>query len=162
MDPKSGPHFWDPSECSDGPKEPATALAGIVARLHADTGTIHWLGPDGLLHLIAATPGLPDHVLATIRTIPVGKGMAGLAVERMEPVTACNIQTDQSGDVRPGALATGLAGAIVELYGFRGLFDQNLSVLRSVRASLLPSPFALVHLTPSSLYPPMSLPRQPH
>ena len=100
-------------ECSDGPKEPATALAGIVARLHADTGTIHWLGPDGLLHLIAATPGLPDHVLATIRTIPVGKGMAGLSVERKEPVTACNIQTDESGDVRPGARSTGLAGAIV-------------------------------------------------
>jgi GAF domain-containing protein len=28
-------------------------------------------------------------------------------------VDACNIQTDTSGDVRPGALATGLAGAIV-------------------------------------------------
>jgi GAF domain-containing protein len=39
--------------------------------------------------------------------------MAGLAVERGEPVTACNIQTDGSGDVRPGARATGLAGAIV-------------------------------------------------
>ena len=39
--------------------------------------------------------------------------MAGLAVERRRPVDACNIQTDQSGDVRPGALATGLAGAVV-------------------------------------------------
>jgi GAF domain-containing protein len=39
--------------------------------------------------------------------------MAGLAVERREPVNACNIQTDASGDVRPGARATGLAGAIV-------------------------------------------------
>ena len=47
-----------------------------------------------------------------IRVIPVGKGMAGLAVERRAPITACNIQTDASGDVRPGAKATGLEGAI--------------------------------------------------
>jgi hypothetical protein len=39
--------------------------------------------------------------------------MAGLAVERGQPVDACNIQTDASGDVRPGAKATGLSGAIV-------------------------------------------------
>ena len=39
--------------------------------------------------------------------------MAGLAVERGEPVDACNIQTDTSGDVRPGAKATGMEGAIV-------------------------------------------------
>jgi signal transduction protein with GAF and PtsI domain len=89
------------------------ALAAIVRHLKADSGTIHLVGGDGLLHLAAATPGFPDVVLQTIRTIPVGKGMAGLAVERRQPVDACNIQTDQSGDVRPGALATGLAGAIV-------------------------------------------------
>lgn len=91
----------------------AEALARIVADLDADTGTVHLLGPDGLLHLKAATPGLPEPVLGAIRTIPVGKGMAGLAVERGRPVDACNIQTDGTGDVRPGARATGLAGAIV-------------------------------------------------
>ena len=48
-----------------------------------------------------------------MKTVPVGKGMAGLCVERNEPVNACNIQTDASGDVRPGARATGLQGAIV-------------------------------------------------
>lgn len=88
-------------------------LATIVRRLNAETGTIHFLGKDGLLHLAAATPGLPPPVLATIQSIPIGKGMAGLAVERRRPVDACNIQTDQSGDVRAGARATGLAGAIV-------------------------------------------------
>lgn len=88
-------------------------LARIVGDHRADSGTIHFLGDDGQLHLAATTSGLPDAVLALIRTIPVGKGMAGLAVERAEPVTACNIQTDASGDVRPGAKATGLAGSIV-------------------------------------------------
>jgi GAF domain-containing protein len=89
------------------------ALSLIVRQLAADSGTIHLLGDDGMLHLAAATPGFPEIVLTTIKTIPVGKGMAGLAVERRKPVDACNIQTDKSGDVRPGALATGLAGAIV-------------------------------------------------
>jgi L-methionine (R)-S-oxide reductase len=81
--------------------------------MKADSGTIHLIGPDGMLHLAAATPGFPEIVLKTISTIPVGKGMAGLAVERRAPVDACNIQTDKSGDVRPGAVATGMEGAIV-------------------------------------------------
>lgn len=88
-------------------------LARIVHELGADSGTIHFLGDDGLLHLAAASPGMPSAVLAVIRAIPVGKGMAGLAVERREPVSACNIQNDTSGDVRPGARATSMAGAIV-------------------------------------------------
>lgn len=89
------------------------ALALIVAGHHADSGTIHFIGADGLLHLSVASAGMPDQVLAIIKTIPVGKGMAGLCVERRQPVNACNIQTDSSGDVRPGARATALAGAIV-------------------------------------------------
>jgi len=88
-------------------------LAAVVRHMKADSGTIHLIGKDGMLHLAAATPGFPEVVLKTIAVIPPGKGMAGLAVERGEPVDACNIQTDASGDVRPGALATGLAGAIV-------------------------------------------------
>lgn len=91
----------------------AEALAAVVSRFGAESGTIHWLAPDGLLHLAAATPGMPEPVLTTIQRIPMGKGMAGLAVQRRSAVTACNIQTDDSGDVRAGARLTGLAGAIV-------------------------------------------------
>lgn len=89
------------------------ALRLTIAHFRADSGTIHVLGTDGVLHLEAASAGIPEFVLNTVRTVPVGKGMAGLAVERRQPVTACNIQTDTSGDVRPGAKATGLEGAIV-------------------------------------------------
>ena len=71
------------------------------------------MGDDGMLHLAAASAGMPEAVLAIIQTIPVGKGMAGLAVERRQAVNACNIQTDTSGDVRPGARATAMAGAVV-------------------------------------------------
>lgn len=89
------------------------ALACIVRRFGAEAGTIHLLGESGALHLTAATPGIPAAVLDAVRIVPVGKGMAGLAVERNEVVTTCNIQTDVSGDVRAGARATGLKGSIV-------------------------------------------------
>jgi L-methionine (R)-S-oxide reductase len=89
------------------------AVGRIVRDLGADSGTLHLLGDDGLLHLKGICGRFPPAVLDSIRTIPVGKGMAGLAVERGQPVDACNIQTDTSGDVRPGAKATGMEGAIV-------------------------------------------------
>jgi L-methionine (R)-S-oxide reductase len=94
-------------------KELSEALGCIVRSFGADTGTLHLLEQDGLLHLKATSGEFPPPVLAVIRKIPVGKGMAGLAVERAQPVDACNIQTDTSGDVRPGAKATGMEGAIV-------------------------------------------------
>src|SRR4051812_602368 len=89
------------------------ALAAIVRRFRADSGTIHFLQQDGLLHLAAATAGLPAGVLATIVMIPVGKGMAGLAVERGRPVDACNIQTDarsRAGQFGPAARAAEAIG----------------------------------------------------
>ena len=81
-------------------KELSEALGCVVRHFAADTGTLHLLGEDGMLHLKALSGQFPPPVLAIIQKIPVGKGMAGLAVERAEPVDAGNIQTDTSGDVR--------------------------------------------------------------
>ena len=91
----------------------SAALQAIIAHFKADSGTIHMLESDGVLHLKAASQGLPEVVLAAVRLVPIGKGMAGLAVERGEPVDTCNLQTDASGNVKPGARATGMEGAIV-------------------------------------------------
>jgi len=86
-------------------------LQSILAELKADSGTVHATGPDGALHLRAAI-GIPEPVLAIVKLVPVGKGMAGLAAERKCAVNSCNIQQDTTGDVRPGARATGLAGSV--------------------------------------------------
>jgi len=91
----------------------ATDLGAIASEIGADSVTLHLLGKDGQLHLAAAVPPMPEAVMEKIRSIPVGKGMAGLAVSRAAPVDACNIQSDDSGDVRPGARLTGLQGALV-------------------------------------------------
>lgn len=92
--------------------DPAQALAAALEHLSAETGTIHRLGEDGMLHLEAHAGGIPDHLLPVIRTIPVGKGIAGLTVQNNEPVDLCNLQTDASGQARPGAKATGARGSI--------------------------------------------------
>jgi signal transduction protein with GAF and PtsI domain len=84
-----------------------------IAHFRADTGTIHLLESDGVMHLKAASAGIPEPVLKAVQIVPIGKGMAGLAVQRKEPISVCNLQTDSSGDARPGAKATGMEGAIV-------------------------------------------------
>jgi putative methionine-R-sulfoxide reductase with GAF domain len=44
--------------------------------------------------------------------VPNGKGMAGLALQRKEPVQTCNLQEDRSGAVKPGAKAVNAQAAI--------------------------------------------------
>jgi putative methionine-R-sulfoxide reductase with GAF domain len=90
------------------------ALQAALAELQAHSGTIHVKAPDQKLLLLAAWAGpMPEPVLNVIREIPWGKGMAGAAAERVEPVGTCNLQTTESPDVRPGAKATLLRGALV-------------------------------------------------
>ena len=84
-----------------------------IVHFRADTGTIHLLESGGVMHIKAASAGIPEPVLKAVQIVPIGKGMAGLAVERKVPISVCNLQTDSSGDARPGAKATGMEGAIV-------------------------------------------------
>ena len=86
-------------------------LEEIVAQFGADTGALH-IVEDGVLHLRAHI-GLPPKVVELISRVPLGKGMAGLAAARNEPISSCNIQTDATGNVRPGARQSGVNGAIV-------------------------------------------------
>jgi signal transduction protein with GAF and PtsI domain len=95
------------------PRRLEQALLEAIRHLGADSGTIHLKDPDRSVLRLSASHGVPSPVLEIVREVPWGKGMAGLAAERAQPVDACNIQTDTSGDVRPGARATGLQGALV-------------------------------------------------
>lgn len=88
------------------------ALERVLTELGGDSGTVHALRSDGILHLEEYAGGIPEHLLPVIRRIPVGKGMAGLAAARGEPVQICNLQTDTSGDARPAARTTGMKGSI--------------------------------------------------
>ena len=91
----------------------ASALGAILEATNTVSGTVHLLEPGGtIMHLLAATD-IPPVVLDKIRQIPVGKGMGGVAVEKKQPVTTCNLQTDDAGGIiRQGARATGAQGAV--------------------------------------------------
>ncbi len=87
-------------------------LPAVLAHFKSESGTIHRLDAEKqLLHLVAQT-GLPPAFVEVVKTIPVGKGIAGQVVERGGPVTICNIQTDKSGIARPGAKQAGVGGAL--------------------------------------------------
>ena len=87
-------------------------LRDTLAKLNSETGTIHRLDePAQLLHLVAQV-GLPPQMLGVVKTIPVGKGIAGETVLKNRPVTICNVQTDTSGVTQPGAKQTGVGGAV--------------------------------------------------
>jgi L-methionine (R)-S-oxide reductase len=47
-----------------------------------------------------------------VKTIPVGKGIAGQVAAQNKPVSICNLQTDSSGVAKPGARQTGVGGSL--------------------------------------------------
>jgi L-methionine (R)-S-oxide reductase len=82
-------------------------------------GTVHLMGGDALE--LAAAVNIPPRVAEVTRSIPKGKGMAGLAWERDRPVSTCNLQTDQTGDVKPGARAVDANAAVaIPIHGGGG------------------------------------------
>jgi hypothetical protein len=73
-------------------------------------GTVHLL--DGELLRLSSAVNIPPPVVKITETIPKGKGMAGLAWERDKVVATCDLKTDTSGDVRPGAKAVNAQAAL--------------------------------------------------
>ncbi|MDO6472424.1 GAF domain-containing protein [Maribacter sp. 1_MG-2023] len=75
------------------------------------TGTLHFLDKNALLQLQSQV-GIPEFLIPKLSTIPIGKGMAGIAAERRKPVEMCNLQTDDSGVARPSAKDTKVEGSL--------------------------------------------------
>lgn len=73
-------------------------------------GTVHVL--DGETLVLRAAVNIPPKVQEVTRLIPEGKGMAGLAWARHEPVSTCNLADDRNKDVRPGAKAVDATAAV--------------------------------------------------
>jgi L-methionine (R)-S-oxide reductase len=90
----------------------AETLRLVLTAFQSETGTIHTLNSEKQLLHLTAQQGLPPFMLDIVKTIPVGKGIAGETVVRNGPVTMCNLQTDTSGVAKPGAKQTGVGGAL--------------------------------------------------
>lgn len=73
-------------------------------------GTVHLRRGEDMT--LAAAVNIPPPVVAIVGVVPKGKGMAGLAFERDTPVSTCNLKTDTTGNVRPGARAVDANAAV--------------------------------------------------
>lgn len=80
-----------------------TWLRDFLGRHNAVAGSVHVVDGDQLS--IAAAHNLPPKVVELTGTIPLGKGMAGLAWQHDKAIQTCNLQEDTSGAVKPGAKA---------------------------------------------------------
>ncbi len=89
------------------------AIREIASAFDAQTCTFLEAVEEGTFLVMRAQLGLPPHIAEITKRIPVGKGMAGICAERKEPVTVCNLQTDDSGVARPAAKDTKVVGALV-------------------------------------------------
>ena len=97
---------------SASPIDWQAVLEAAIADFSGSTGTLHRLDPaDGLLKLVAQR-GIPAHLMPVVQNIPVGKGIAGVAAERREPVELCNLQADLGGVAKAGARATNVQGSL--------------------------------------------------
>jgi putative methionine-R-sulfoxide reductase with GAF domain len=90
----------------------AEFLAQTIADFGCTTGTLHRLDPADRHLKLVAQQGIPEALMPIIQSIPVGKGIAGVAAERQEPVEMCNLQTDTSGVAKPGAKQTLVQGTL--------------------------------------------------
>lgn len=90
----------------------AEFLSQTIAEFGCTTGTLHRLDPADRHLKLVAHQGIPAALMPIIQSIPVGKGIAGVAAERQEPVEMCNLQTDTSGVARTGAKQTQVQGTL--------------------------------------------------
>ncbi|HET6568912.1 MAG TPA: GAF domain-containing protein [Rhodothermales bacterium] len=103
-------------------------LNRVIDAFDCTTGTLHFWDADKDALEIQAYRGIPEFLLPKMSTIPIGKGMAGIAAERRAPVQVCNLQTDASGVARPSARDTQMEGSLAapllhegRLYGVIGV-----------------------------------------
>ena len=90
--------------------EIAAWFDGFLARHGGFAGSVH-LAREGGLVLVAAR-NLPPAIQNAVAFVTIGKGVAGVAAETKEPVVLRDVQTDDSGVVRPRAKSIGTRGSV--------------------------------------------------
>jgi L-methionine (R)-S-oxide reductase len=93
-------------------------LKEVLDDFGCDVGSLHFTDQTGENLALVAQIGVPEELLERVSYIPFGKGIAGAAAQRREPVEMCNLQIDQSGVARPAAKKTDAAGTLaIPLFG---------------------------------------------
>lgn len=104
-------------------------LSGLLNESGCQTGTLHRTTPDGEALALVCQIGVPESLREKISLIPIGKGIAGAAAERKEPVTLCNLQQDLGGVAKPDARMTGVSGSVaVPIFSPEGRVSGTLGI----------------------------------
>jgi L-methionine (R)-S-oxide reductase len=85
-------------------------LESFIAEQSGIAGTVHVQRGEDLY--LTAAHNIPPHVVAIVAHVSHGKGMAGVAQVKKQPVQTCNLQTDETGNIKPGAKAVDAQAAI--------------------------------------------------
>jgi L-methionine (R)-S-oxide reductase len=85
-------------------------LETLLRNVDGVAGTVHEQRGEDLY--LTAAQNIPPPVIAIVTHVPHGKGMAGVAQVKKQPVQTCNLQTDDSGTINPGAKAVNAQAAI--------------------------------------------------
>lgn len=85
-------------------------LEAFIAEQGGIAGTVHVQRGEDLY--LTAAHNIPPKVIAIVAHVPHGKGMAGVAQVKKEPVQTCNLQTDETGNIKPGAKAVDAQAAV--------------------------------------------------
>ena len=104
----------------------------ILEDAQCSVGTIHTFDASRNSLIIIAQIGIPASLLPKVSVIPMGKGMAGIAAERKEPVQICNLQTDESGIAKPSARETKVEGSIAIPIMFNDTLFGTLGLAKPV------------------------------
>jgi putative methionine-R-sulfoxide reductase with GAF domain len=100
----------DKSAAADSSLE--DGLIRILNHFGCTIGTIHCFDSQSNQLQLRAQCGISTELMPRIRVIPIGKGMAGLAAQRRQPVQVCNLQADTSGLAQPAAKMTQMEGSV--------------------------------------------------
>src|SRR2546423_12047586 len=85
-------------------------LESFIAEQDGIAGTVHIVRGEDLY--LTAAHNIPPPVIAIVARVPHGKGMAGMAQVKKSPVQTCNLQTDETGNIKPGAKAVDAQTAV--------------------------------------------------
>ena len=85
-------------------------LESFIAEQDGIAGTVHVQRGEDLY--LTAAHNIPQPVVAIVARVPHGKGMAGMAQVQKSPVQTCNLQTDETGSIKPGAKAVDAQAAV--------------------------------------------------
>ena len=85
-------------------------LETLLRNVDGVAGTVHEQRGEDLY--LTAAQNIPPPVIAIVTHVRHGKGMAGVAQVKKQPVQTCNLQTDDSDTIKPGAKAVNAKAAI--------------------------------------------------